>query len=48
MSFESDFLSMINSILGPISHHLATIVLNSFQGHPRLLIYMSNALSCTI
>jgi len=33
-----DFLSMINSNLGPISHRLATIARNHLQGHAKSVI----------
>jgi len=35
-----DFLSMINSKLGPVSQHLTAIVRNGLQGHLKLMIFI--------
>jgi len=42
MSFASQYATSINdhSNLGFISHHLATIACNSFQGRPSSMIFI--------
>jgi len=37
-SQHANFLFVINSNLGPISHRLAAIARNGLQGHPRSII----------